>query len=400
MTDQSLPTRPAQLTGLFPKERIAVCLLFLANGFYTGAWSLKVPELSERLDLSPFYIALIVVFFGLGSIIIMPLAGARIARYGSSVVARATGIVFLFTMLGISLAPNAWTAAIAVFLFGGFAGAMDVAMNANAVEVEKSMRKAIMSSCHAFWSLGALIGSSAGGYLIERFGPVSHSLIITTVDAVVLIAALSMILHDGPHVEETHAEAAPKASLFKSTLPWLIGIMALFCMIQEGIVIDWSALYLNRELDSSLTLAAFAAGSFHGAMTIMRFFGDGIRDRLGAVTTMRLSGVVAFVGMLIGGFAPDAYVAIGGFALSGLGISNMVPIAFSAAGNLPGMAKGVGLSVVTIMGYSGTLFAPTLFGFVAEHVGFAAIYVGTPMLLIVVMLISGLARYADGIREP
>ena len=398
MADQTIPGRPAQLTGAFPKERIAVCLLFLANGFYTGAWSLKIPELSERLSLSPFHVALIVVFFGLGSITIMPLCGAQIAKHGSSVVARGTSIVFLFTMLLISLAPNVWTAAIAVFLFGGFAGAMDVAMNANAVEVEKSMRKAIMSSCHAFWSLGALVGSSAGGYMIDHFGALPHSIIITVVDAIALFAALSMILHDGPHVEEAHAEAGPKPSLFKSPLPWLFGIMALFCMVQEGIVIDWSALYLNRDLGSSLTLAAFAAGSFHGAMTIMRFFGDGIRDRLGAVATMRISGVIAFVGMLIGGFAPNAWVAIAGFALSGLGVSNMVPIAFSAAGNLPGMAKGVGLSVVTIMGYSGTLFAPTLFGFIAEHIGFSAIYIGTPMLLIVVLLLSSLARYADGIK--
>jgi len=399
MADQTLPTRPVQLTGLYPKERIAVCLLFLANGLYIGAWSLKIPELSERLSLSPFYVSLIVVFFGLGSITIMPLCGAQIAKYGTSVVAKMTGIIFLFTMLLITLAPNVWTAAIAVFLFGGFAGALDVAMNANAVEVEKSMRKAIMSSCHAFWSLGALIGSATGGYLIEHLGPLPHSLLMTAVDAVILFAALAMIMHDGPHIEETHAEAAPKASLFKSPLPWLIGIMALFCMVQEGIVIDWSALYLKRDLNSSLTLAAFAAGSFHGTMTIMRFFGDGIRDRFGAVATMRISGVIAFVGMLIGGFAPNAYAAIAGFALSGLGISNMVPIAFSAAGNLPGMAKGVGLSVVTIMGYSGTLFAPTIFGFVAEHTGFAAIYIGTPMLLLVVLLISSLARHADGIKS-
>lgn len=398
MTDQSLPTRPAALTGTYPKERIAVSLLFLANGLYVGAWSVKVPELAGRLSLSPFYMSLIVVFFGLGSITIMPLCGARIARYGTSVVAKATAVVFLPSMLLITLSPNVWTAAIAVFLFGGFAGALDVAMNANAVEVEKSMRRAIMSSCHAFWSLGALIGSSTGGYMIEHLGPLSHSLVMTAVDAVILVLAFAMILNDGPHVDDEHAEAGPKASLFKSPLPWLIGIVALFCMVQEGIVIDWSALYLSTELGSSLTQAAFAAGALHGAMTIMRFAGDGIRDRLGAVLTMRISGVVAFIGMLIAGLAPNAYVAIAGFALAGLGVSNMVPIAFSAAGNLPGMAKGVGLSVVTIMGYSGTLFAPTLFGFVAEHTGFSAIYVGTPMLLLVVLALSGLARHADGIR--
>jgi fucose permease len=392
------PTSAPTLTGRFPRERLAVKLLFLANGLYAGAWSLKVPELAERLVLSPFHVSLLVVCYGLGSLTIMPLAGARIARYGSSVVAKVTASAFLFAMLLISLAPNVWTAGMAVFLFGGFAGAMDVSMNANAVEVEKSMRKAIMSSCHAFWSLGALIGSAVSGYMIENLGPVLHSVIITVVNAGVLFFAFSMLMPDGPHVDDHHADSQPRTSIFRSPLPWIIGMMALFCMVQEGVVIDWSALYLNRELGATLTLAAFGAGGMHGAMTVMRFLGDGIRDRYGAVRTMQVSGVVAFVGMLVAGFAPNAYVAIAGFALSGMGVSNMVPIAFSAAGNLPGMAKGVGLSVVTIMGYSGSLFFPTIFGFVAEHTGFAAVFIGTPMLLVVVLLLSNLMRHADGIK--
>ena len=396
MTDNSTTT-PA-LTGRYPRERIAVKLLFLANGLYAGAWSLKVPELAERLVLSPFHVSLLVVCYGIGSITIMPIAGSQIARYGSTAVAKLTASIFLFTMLLISLAPNVWTAGVAVFLLGGFAGAMDVSMNANAVEVEKSMRKAIMSSCHAFWSLGGLIGSSVSGYMIDNFGQLTHSIIITVANAGVLFVAFSMLMPDGPHVEESHADAGPKTSIFKSPLPWIIGIIALFCMVQEGVIIDWSALYLNRELSASLTLAAFAAGAMHGTMTIVRLFGDGIRDRFGAVRTMQVSGVVAFTGTMIAGFAPNAYVAIAGFALCGIGVSNMVPIAFSAAGNLPGMAKGVGISVVTIMGYSGTLFLPTLFGFVAEHTGFAAIFIGTPMLLIVVLLLSNLMRHADGIK--
>jgi MFS family permease len=387
------------LTGRYPRERIAVKLLFLANGLYAGAWSLKVPELAERLVLSPFYVSLLVVCYGIGSITIMPVAGSQIARYGSTVVAKVTASIFLFTMLLISLAPNIWTAGIAVFLLGGFAGAMDVAMNANAVEVEKSMRKAIMSSCHAFWSLGGLIGSSVSGFMIDNFGPVMHSAIITMVNAGILFAAFSMLMPDGPHIEEHHTDAAPRNSIFKSPLPWIIGIIALFCMVQEGVVIDWSALYLNRELGATLTVAAFGAGAMHGMMTLVRLVGDGIRDRYGAVRTMQVSGAIAFTGMLIAGFAPNAYVAITGYALCGVGVSNMVPIAFSAAGNLPGMAKGAGLSVVTVMGYSGTLFFPTMFGFIAEHTGFAAIFIGTPMLLVVVLLLSNLMRHADGIKR-
>lgn len=386
------------LAGRYPRERIAVKLLFLANGLYAGAWSLKVPELAERLVLSPFYVSLLVVCYGLGAITIMPITGAMIGRHGSTVVSKVTACIFIFTMLLISAAPNAWTAGMAVFMLGGFAGAMDVAMNANAVEVEKSMRKAIMSSCHAFWSLGALIGSSTGGFLIEQFGPMLHSLIITLFNVGVLAIAFPRLMPDGPHIAESHAETLPKTSIFRSPLPWIVGIVALFSMVQEGVVIDWSALYLDRELHASLTIAAFGAGAMHGTMTILRFLGDGIRDRFGAVPTMRVSGLIALTGMLTAGFAPHPYVAIAGFALAGIGISNMVPIAFSAAGNLPGMAKGAGLSVVTIMGYSGTLFLPTVFGFVAEHTGFSAIFIFTPLLLIVVLLLSHLMRHADGIK--
>jgi MFS family permease len=393
----NIVTSPA-LTGRYPRERIGVKLLFLANGLYTGAWSLKVPELAERLTLSPFYVSLLVVCYGVGSITIMPIAGSQIARHGSTIVAKVASSIFLFAMLLISLAPTIWTAGIAVFLFGGFAGAMDVAMNSNAVEVEKSMRKSIMSSCHAFWSLGGLLGSSLSGLMIENFGPVMHSVIITVVNAGVLLVAFSMLMPDGPHVAEHHAEGAAKTSIFKSPLPWIIGVIALFCMVQEGVIIDWSALYLTRDLSATLTIAALGAGAMHGMMTVVRLFGDGIRDRFGAVRTMQVSGVISFTGTMIAGFAPNAYVAIAGFALCGIGVSNMVPIAFSAAGNLPGMAKGVGISVVTVMGYSGTLFLPTLFGFVAEHTGFAAIFIGTPMLLIVVLLLSNLMRHADGIK--
>lgn len=397
MSEQSATATLPRLAGTFPKERVAVCLLFLANGLYIGGWSPKIPELSERLSLTPQTVGLLLVAFGVGSITIMPISGSQIARFGSTLVVKATSLLFLPAMLLLTYAPNVYTTAVAVFLFGGFAGAMDIAMNANAVEVEKSMRKSIMSSCHAFWSLGALIGAAIGGFLIDHFGEVAHAFIATGLSAAAVALSFPTMMHDGPHREEHH-EAGPRPSIFKSPLPWLLGAMALFCMVQEGIVIDWSALYLNRELGSTLTVAAFGAASFHGTMTIMRFFGDGIRDRLGAVMTMRISAILAFVGMILGGLAPNAYVAIAGFALSGIGVSNLVPIAFSAAGNLPGMAKGVGLSVVTAMGYSGTLFAPTLFGFVIEHTGYAVIYIVTPLLLVVVFALANLTRHADGIK--
>jgi fucose permease len=103
--------------------------------------------------------------------------------------------------------------------------------------------------------------------------------------------------------------------------------------------------------------------------------------------------------MLMAALAPNAEIAILGFALCGIGISNMVPIAFSAAGNIPGLQPGIGISVVTTLGYSGMLVAPSAIGFAAEHVGFSPVLMALPVLLLVVLALSSLARYADGIGE-
>ncbi|TCU36097.1 MFS transporter [Rhizobium azibense] len=379
--------------GFLPKSRVAVSLLFLMNGFVVGCWAPKIPDFAERLELSKFQLGLMILVFGLGSLTLMPIAGAQIARHGSHVVSRATAACVLPVLLALTLAPNIVTGAIALFLFGGFIGAMDVAMNANAVAVEKSMRRAIMSSCHAFWSLGGLIGSGLGGFVIAKLGILGHAQLATVLTLIFLVIAWPMILADPPHPDEKKE----KTRLPMTPLPWLLGLMALFSMVPEGAVLDWGALYLRQELNASVALSGFGFAAFSLTMAIMRFAGDLVRDKLGGVRTLRVCTLFAIVGMLIAALAPNAEIAIVGFAFCGIGISNMVPIAFSAAGNVPGLKAGIGLSVVTTLGYSGMLVAPSAIGFAAEHVGFSTVFLALPVLLVVVLVFSKLARYADGI---
>jgi predicted MFS family arabinose efflux permease len=392
--DSRTSATPAAPAAFITRERIGVALLFLMNGFMIGAWAPKIPEFASRLGLSESTLGLMILTFGLGSIVMMPLAGSQIGRFGSSQVSKISAILLTPTLLLLTVIGSIWTGAVAVFLFGGLIGAMDVAMNANAVAVEKNMRRAIMSSCHAFWSLGGLIGSSTGGYLIEHIGVGTHAVLVTIVAAAIVACAWQTVLHDAPHPDER--ASAKRNRLPLSPLPWLIGIMALFCMVPEGAVLDWGALYLRNELGASVTLSGFAFAAFSLAMAVMRFAGDLIRDRFGAVLTLRACGVVAILGLLLAGFAQDAPMAIIGFALAGIGISNIVPIAFSAAGNLPGIGAGVGLSVVTTMGYSGILVAPSAIGFIAEHTGLARVFIGLSALIVVALALSPLARHADG----
>ena len=376
------------------RERIAVALLFLMNGYIFGGWAPKIPEFAERLGLDSAGMGLMILVFGLGSLAMMPVAGALSAHRGSGMVVRIFALAFIPALLVIAFVPNVITAVIVMFYFGGTMAAMDVSMNANAVAVEKKMRRAIMSSCHAFWSLGGLLGASSGGFLIQKLGVFSHSVIVTLVAAFLVVLCWKIVLHDAPHPDEPKDES--RSRLPRSPLPWLIGVVALFCMIPEGAILDWGALYMRNELGASVALSGFAFAGFSLTMAIMRFAGDLIRDRLGAVMTLRICGTIAICGLAIIGLAPNTTIAIAGFALAGVGISNMVPIVFSAAGNLPGMAAGVGLSVVTTMGYSGILLAPSVIGFIAEHTGLASIFLALSGFLVVVLAVSRLARHADG----
>ncbi|MEJ5901548.1 MFS transporter [Ochrobactrum teleogrylli] len=386
--EDTAPSRAPMIT----KERVAVALLFLANGYIFGGWAPKIPEFAARLGLDSAGMGLMILVFGVGSLAMMPVAGALSAQRGSGAVARIFALAFIPALLIIALVPNVVTAVIVMFYFGGTMAAMDVAMNANAVAVEKSMRRAIMSSCHAFWSLGGLIGAATGGFLITQFGSTVHALVATIAAAIMIAVAWPSIIADKFHHPSGEKQ---KLTLPRNPLPWLVGVMALFSMVPEGAIIDWSAYHMRQDLGASVTLAGFGFAAFSFSMAVMRFAGDLVRDRFGAVRTLRACTTIAIIGMLIVGFSTDPYVSLVGFAICGIGISNMVPIAFSMAGNIPGVNPSVGLSIATTLGYSGMLVAPSLIGFVAKHSGFGVVFIALPVLLLVVLAFSSLARYAD-----
>ncbi|PAP96356.1 MFS transporter [Mesorhizobium wenxiniae] len=378
------------------RGRWAVAAIFLANGFLTGAWAPQIPVVLTRLDISKFTLGLLILLFGAGAVTAMTWCGHLISRHGSRTVLRWFGLIGSFGLLVVALAPNVPLAAIAMFIFGGSIGGMDVAMNANAVVVERRLSRAIMSSSHGFWSLGGFAGGALGGFAIQSYGHLAHAMVVTALAfAVIAVAVRYLVAEDKPQVTNHHKFALPG-----NPLVYLVGLMALLTMISEGAVLDWAALYLQQELGTDLAIAGLAYAAFSGVMAVMRFAGDGVRNRFGAVTTLRVSALVAAAGMLVAGLAPSPWLAISAFAFCGFGIANMVPILFSAGGNQEGMSSGTGMSVVTTMGYSGILVAPSAIGFIAEHSSFGPIFVALSGLLVVVFLMAGLAHRAEFAPDP
>jgi len=374
MTTATAPVAPSS----FIKHRVAVSIMFLMNGLLVGGWAPAIPVFKDKHGLAESELGLMILLIGIGSLLTMPITGAIIARRGS------TGILVLAAWLCVPLlplalfAPNLWLAGIALLLFGGGLGSMDVAMNANAARIEDHHSKAIMSSCHGFWSLGALIGSGVGGTLLGLFGLGTQALSIACLMLLGTFIAMSRLMRD--EVERGEGIEKPKLALPRTLTIYLVAIIAFAGFTAEGTVLDWAALFLREDRNVPEWMAGYAFAAFAGTMALVRFVGDPVRNRLGDLRTMQISASLALVGFLMAGLAPNLTGTLLGFAIAGLGLANVVPIAFAAADRVPGIPRGIGISVATFCGYAGILVAPPLIGFVAEHVDYAVIFASVAAL--------------------
>lgn len=379
------------------RARWAIAAMFMANGFVMGAWAPQIPLLMPRHDVTESVLGLLILVLGIGAVSAMLFAGRLISLYGGRVVLSVFSLALIPVLPMVVFSPNLWLLAVFMAVFGAMVGCMDVAMNAQAVEVERRLGRAIMSSSHGFWSLGGFIGGSVGSYIIAVWGSEVQSLVTALVVSALVVGAMPFLLPKAPVAPVAEAGPAPTTRLFpKEFHVWLLGFLALFSMVPEGAVLDWAAIYLQKELGSDVFVSGLGFAFFAGAMAVMRFLGDSVRNRFGAVQTLRLSGYLGAAGLMGGALAPYDWVAIVSFFVAGLGVANMVPILFSAAGNHPNLPSASAISIVTMVGYCGILVAPSSIGFLAEHMGFRPTYVGLSLLLVVVGLLAARAADADG----
>jgi MFS family permease len=385
--------------GQARRARWAVATMFLANGFVMGAWAPQIPLLMPRHQVTESVLGLLILVLGLGAVSAMLFAGRLISLYGGRRVLSVFSLALIPVLPMVVFSPNLWLLALFMAVFGAMAGCMDVAMNAQAVEIERRLGRAIMSSSHGFWSLGGFVGGSAGSYVIATWGSEVQSLTTAAVVAVLVLSAMPFLLPGAPVAPTNAATAGKGPGLFPRELHvWLLGFLALFSMVPEGAVLDWAAIYLQKELGSDVFVSGLGFAFFAGAMAVMRFMGDAVRNRFGAVQTLRISGFLGAAGLMGGALAPNDWVAIGSFAVAGLGVANMVPILFSAAGNHPALPSASAISIVTMVGYCGILVAPSSIGFLAEAVGFRPTYAALSLLLVLVAVLAARAADADGTR--
>ncbi|MEU1047827.1 MFS transporter [Streptomyces sp. NPDC005897] len=342
--------------------RYAVAAVFAVHGSVTGSFATRVPWIQDHADVSAGQLGLALAFPALGASLAMPLAGSVSHRFGARTALR--GLLALWTLALVlpSLAPNLLTLCLALFVYGATAGMSDVAMNALGVEIENRLDKSIMSGLHGMWSAGALVGSAAGT-LAAHLGTDArtHHLLAAAVLTVSGLVACTWVLDLQPAED---ADPPPRFALPpRSAL--LIGAVGFCAVFAEGASLDWSAVYLRDELETSAGLAAACTTGFTLTMALARFAGDKVVDRFGAVRTVRVSGVLAALGGLLVVVGGHPAVAMTGFALMGLGIAVVVPLCFAAAGRA-GSNPSLAIAGVATITYTSGLVAPSAIGGLAQ----------------------------------
>jgi MFS family permease len=380
------------LLDRFRNPRVAITFVFALNGVVYGSWASRIPAIQNRLDLSAGALGIALAGVAAGALVAMPLSGSWSTRAGSRRVTRAFLVSVCAMVAVVALAPSLGVLVVATFAYGAANGGLDVAMNTQGTSIEKRAGRLILSSLHAGFSAGGLLGALIGA------GAAAADLDVRVHLALIGAVALAIGLPVTRSLLPADADAAPGGPSFArpSRALWGLGILAFCCLLAEGAAADWSAVYVEDALDAPAGQAALAFAAFSATMTLGRLAGDRLAATFGSVRLLRICGLVAGIG--VGGAlllaVPGA--AIVGFGLLGAGLSVVVPIVFRSAAAVPGAAAGPSLAAVSTLGYLGFLAGPPLVGGLAELTSLPAALSLVVLCACATAALAGTTRGSEG----
>jgi MFS family permease len=377
--------------------RAAVCTVFAAHGFIFASWAVRVPAIKEQTGASAAALGLALLGLSAGAVATMAIAGALCRRLGSQRVAVVSCALLSVTLVLPALARSAITLGLTLLIFGAAYGCLNVAMNSIAVDLVAALRRPVMPGFHAAWSFGGLAGAGLGGLLAPHLSPLRHLLLVALAGLLATGVAGHTLLASARWLAAGPAQPTPESrpakawhrALGTGRVVGLFGLIALCAAYDEGAIGDWGALHLRQDLGAGPGLAAAGYAAFALAEACGRLCGTKLLERLGRTRVLVLGGLTACAGMLVASLAPDVWLALAGFAATGLGLANLFPAAIARAGLLAGSA---GVALTSMLGYSGFLLGPPAIGFLASEFG---LRVGLTTLSFLALTAAVIARISD-----
>ncbi|MEV7186718.1 MFS transporter [Kitasatospora sp. NPDC093102] len=390
MSGTTAPPPPEPLTA--PRRaRASIALVFCVHGAVSGSFVTRIPWIQDRLHLSAGQLGLALVMPAIGSSLAMPLAGRFVHRYGGRAAVRGLISLWCLALALPALAPSLPVLCAALLVYGATAGMADVAMNAQGVEIEERLGRSIMSGLHGMWSAGGLLASPFGILAAHLDLDARLQLAVT---ALVLLALAQPVCRGLPDIRAHEGAEEPPRFALPPRSSLVIGLVGFCAVFAEGASMDWSGVYLRDVTGASATVAAASYTAFSLTMAVSRLAGDAAIRRLGAVRTTRIGGAVATVGGLLVVAADSPALAIPGFALIGVGIAVIVPLAFAAAGRI-GTNPSQAIAGVATVTYTSGLIAPAVIGALAQATSLTVSFGLVTALAFALLLSAGALRLTE-----
>lgn len=347
--------------------RVALTVFFALDGFIFAGWVVRIPAIKEQTGASASDLGLALLGVSAGAVITMTLTGRLCRRFGSHPVTVACAVLLPLSVALPPLTHSALSLGLVLLVFGAAYGGINVAMNSAAVDLVAALRRPIMPSFHAAFSLGGMVGAGLGGLIAGSLSPTRHLLGLTVIGLIVTAVAGRTLLRlkpPAPSADRQDTDGTPRRLDSRTRgLVLVFGLIALCTAFGEGALADWGALHLEQDLNAHPGIAAAGYSCFALAMTIGRLSGTTLLERLGQTPILVAGGTTAAAGMLLGALAPNVWLALLGFAVTGLGLANIFPVAVERAGAHAGPS---GVATASTLGYGGMLLGPPAIGFMAD----------------------------------
>ena len=361
--------------------RRSTMLFFLVCGLGIASWAPMVPYTKDRLAFNDASLGLLLLMLGAGALVMMPVTGILIHKFGSKKTILAASFLIAIILPLLLVMNTQVTMGAILFLFGTAIGTINVAMNAQAVQIERYYTQHIMSSFHGLYSLGGIVGPLLiGGMIKSGLSPLIAACIVSVLLLIIALSQYRYLLPEQPVAED---QQKVKFSWPGSAVIFL-GLMCFIVFLAEGSILDWSAVFLKDIKNFDPAIAGMGYAAFSIAMTAMRLLGDKFVDKLQPQKIVFFGSMISAAGFIVAVVSPWGWLSLAGFTLVGLGAANIVPVFFSAAGKLKNVPAAVSLPAVTTMGYAGSLAGPAGIGLIAYYSSLPIALFGIALLLLVV----------------
>lgn len=345
------------------KMPTACFLLFFAHGLVFSSWASRIPTIKDALSINEAQLGTLLLLMPIGQLSTMMLSGKLISRYGSSRIIKSCFLLYPGFLLLIGLSPSYWVLASVLFFFGVTGNLCNIAVNTQAIEIESITKRTLLSSYHGAWCFAGLIGALLGLLAINLHVETFHHFVFT------FILVTLIWIYSRSHLTNIIHKAEPQTqSIFKSVNSTLVGlgIIGFLSMAIEGAMFDWSGVYFQRIVNVPENLVILGYTSFILMMTLGRFIGNRIIEKLGKRTVLQCCGLLMSMGLFLSVFFPELWLCIIAFMIIGLGASLSVPSVYSTIGKVNTVAPSIALSFVSSISFLGFLIGPPLIGYIAE----------------------------------